>query len=132
MELILALAIGVTTAMFTVVDALMLRPVPFRDADRLVRMALRSPGSRGGGYTIFGSVSPAVLAAWRQSPIFTDVQAAHGDTSVVSVSNALAPVERDVAFATPRLFPIESPGFVQTKRLVRRSAPATASAIPTA
>ncbi|HET9371812.1 MAG TPA: FtsX-like permease family protein, partial [Vicinamibacterales bacterium] len=79
---------------------------PFRDADRLVRMALRSPGSRGGGYTIFGSVSPAVLAAWRQSPIFTDVQAAHGDTSVVGVSNELAPVERDVAFATPRLFPM--------------------------
>ena len=30
----LALGIGLTTAMFTIVDALILRPVPFTDADR--------------------------------------------------------------------------------------------------
>jgi putative ABC transport system permease protein len=31
----LGLGVGITTAMFTIVDALLLRPVPFRDADRL-------------------------------------------------------------------------------------------------
>jgi len=36
--LMLALGIGLTTAMFTVVDALVLRPVPFPNAERLARV----------------------------------------------------------------------------------------------
>ncbi len=45
--LLLALGIGLVTAMFSVVDSMMLRPVPFADADRLVRQgfgALRTGG----------------------------------------------------------------------------------------
>src|SRR5690242_904091 len=36
--LVLALAIGATTAIFSLVDATLLRPLPFRDAGRLVRL----------------------------------------------------------------------------------------------
>jgi MacB-like periplasmic core domain len=46
----LALAIGATTAIFTVVDALLLRPLPFPGADRLVQI--------GRGYPDF--LAPAV------------------------------------------------------------------------
>ena len=48
----LALAIGVTTAMFTVLDALMLHPVPFRDAERLTSVVVAKEGMfmlRGAG-----------------------------------------------------------------------------------
>ena len=36
------LGIGLSTAMFSVVDSLLLRPAPFRDADRLVRQGVTS------------------------------------------------------------------------------------------
>ena len=49
--LMLGLGIGLTTAMFTVVDALVLRPVPFHDAARLTRVddvdQPRRPNHRG-------------------------------------------------------------------------------------
>ena len=38
----LALAIGATTAVYSLVYGVLLRPLPFRDADRLVPQALRA------------------------------------------------------------------------------------------
>ena len=72
----LGLGIGLTTAMFTVVDALILRPVPFRDADRLTRVMMFT---KNGGRN---AVAPAVLEAWRRTPAF---QAAAGVTTGTSI-----------------------------------------------
>src|SRR5215467_9585604 len=40
----LAIGIGANTAIFSVTNALLLRPLPFKDADRLVILWSRSPG----------------------------------------------------------------------------------------
>ncbi|HSB09401.1 MAG TPA: ABC transporter permease [Blastocatellia bacterium] len=40
----LAIGIGATSAIFSVTDALLLRPLPYKDADRLVILWSRSPG----------------------------------------------------------------------------------------
>jgi len=56
----LALAIGATTALFTVVDGVLLRPLPFPDPDRLVMVFERSP--RGNATN---SVSPGNYLDWR-------------------------------------------------------------------
>ena len=91
----LALAIGVTTAMFTVVDALLLRPVPFPNVDRLAHVVLRTDNT-----IVTGGPAP-ILRAWRDSGIFERVEGGHVATSVVELADAIT--ERDGAFVTPGL-----------------------------
>lgn len=94
----LALAIGVTTAMFTVVDALLLRPVPFPDADRLAHVVLRTDR------TSLGNVSRPVFHAWRESRVFDAVEGAYRKTSLVDVSGGI--VTAEAAFVSPGLLPL--------------------------
>jgi len=51
--LTLALGIAATTAVFAVVDAVMLRPLPFRDPDRLVLVRRAQPGGKASVETTY-------------------------------------------------------------------------------
>lgn len=94
----LALATGITTAMFSVFDALIWRPLPFAHPEQLAAVWMRN---QTGGLI---SVDPAVLRAWRQTPAFSAVESAVEDAAVVDIDGTLT--MRGVARVTPGLFPM--------------------------
>ena len=61
--LTLALGIGANTAIFTVVNAILLRPLPYQDAERMVFLTRTFPGGRS------GSVSVPKFFSWRRDSI---------------------------------------------------------------
>lgn len=94
--LMLSLAVGITTAAFTTLDALVLRPVPFHAPKDLAHVYM---GDEHGGTT---TVAPEVLRAWRESPALAAAESANSDTVLLDVRGSL--VERRIARVTPGLF----------------------------
>jgi putative ABC transport system permease protein len=92
----LALAIGVTTAMFTVLDALMLNPVPFRDAKRLTSVVIAKEKM------FMSTAAPAALPALRASGAFAAVEGAAQAPVVLEGSDGL--ISQGGARVTPGLF----------------------------
>jgi putative ABC transport system permease protein len=66
----LTLGIGTNTAIFTIVNAVLLKPVPFPDPDRLVMLMVTSPQGSGSW------ASPARFAHWRtQTGVLQEISA---------------------------------------------------------
>ena len=78
----LALGIGVNTAMFSVVDAVLLKPLPFADADRLVMVWLDNTPVDGQSKFF---VTPPEWAEWRRhNTVFTDIAASQPADAALS------------------------------------------------
>ena len=74
--LILALGIGANTSIFSVVRAVLLRPLPLPEPDRLVRLY---ESFRTGGDEAQLSLAPLTWQRWREgNEVFTDIAAATG------------------------------------------------------
>jgi predicted permease len=76
--LVMALCIGATTSLFTVVRSVLLRPLPFRDPDRLVMIYehFRDPSINTQGFN-YNPVAPADFYDWRaQTHGFEDMAVA--------------------------------------------------------
>jgi putative ABC transport system permease protein len=77
----LALGIGANTAIFSVVNAVLLKPLPFTDADKLM-MVWETDSSRG---QLRGSASYPNFADWRdQNHVFEHMAAYHGNDFIMT------------------------------------------------
>src|SRR5215470_14517883 len=88
--LTLALGIGANVAIFTLVDAVLLRPLPFRDPDRLVRVFddLRGAGARDVGMSV-----PEMEDLRDRSGVFDEISAIFPASSALSGGDRVERVE---------------------------------------
>src|SRR5271169_236581 len=76
--LTLALGMGAVTAIFSVVDTVLLKPLPFRDAERLLVIWEKNPSQNR--QKMF--VSPANFLAWREQSRTVEAMAALQDMRI--------------------------------------------------
>lgn len=93
----LALGIGSTTAIFSVVRSVLLAPLPFPDADRVVE-----PSSRQIGTSQASSVSYADFMDWRDQHVFSQV-AVYQPTNM-DLTGPTESVRVSAAAVTPQFF----------------------------
>lgn len=99
--LTLALGVGATTAMFSVIDNVLLEPFPYANQQRLVSIVIHnSASSEPGGRTMFSQ--PEFLDIQKQNRVFEDVMG-------VGISRALwttggAPESVNAPLVTPNAF----------------------------
>ncbi len=98
--LMLALGIGGNAAIFTVADAVLLRPLPYRDADRLVVVQESKPPQ----FATF-SVAPANFLDWRRRSTAFDGLAAIGQKSM-NLSGRGEPERLQAVRVSADLFPV--------------------------
>ena len=96
----LALGIGANTAIFSVVNELLLRPLPYRDAERVVTLWEVTPEGRHQNTT-----SRANFRAWQSQSTSYEYIAAFTDQRYNLTGNG-EPEELSVQFATPEFFKV--------------------------
>ncbi|HZD03306.1 MAG TPA: ABC transporter permease, partial [Longimicrobiales bacterium] len=95
--LTLGLGIGANTAIFTVADALLLRPLPYRDVDRLVEVSLKLNGTTTVPFLFADQVEP-----WLDGADFLEASAYHESVTLVR-TDAPEPEGVHVLAVTPEL-----------------------------
>jgi len=98
----LALGIGATSAIFTVINAVTLRPLPYREPERLVMVQWQNlkSGVRG------DRVSPDVFHAWKKNTHVFEEMATFAIWAPQTLSGEGAPEQVDVQMVTANFFPM--------------------------
>jgi len=98
--LVTALGVGANTAAFSVADFVLLRPLPYPEADRLVKLFEGSADGSG-----FNELSPAEYRDWKGMNTTFQAMGAYTDRAV-NLTGAGEPQRLQVAAMTPELLPL--------------------------
>ena len=102
--LVMTLGIGATTSLFTMVRAVLLRPLPFRDPGHLVTLYEHYRHGTGDG---FNAVAPGDYRDWRsQTHSFEDMAAMRGYGGILSGVHSELPEVAQSAAGSSNLFPL--------------------------
>src|ERR1700733_5172039 len=100
--LCLALGIGATTAIFSVVNAVVLRPLPYCQSGRLVRVFTEFPSFPNGGLRHFWLSPPEYLDLKRDAKSYEEIEGwVNGGGNLAGVSE---PVRAQAGYVTGGLF----------------------------
>jgi len=103
--LVMALGIGATTSLFTIVRAVLLRPLPFRDPGKLVMLYEHFRQNTDGDG--FNTVAPGDYRDWRsQSRDFEDLAAMRSYGGILSGVHSELPEVVQSAGGSANLFPL--------------------------
>ncbi len=97
--LTLSLGIGTNTAIFSVVDAVLLRPLPYKNAERIVWATERFPFNRDSAVVL----SPDFIAFQNGNDVFEQI-GAFGNSSGANLTGAGEPERVDIADVTTGFF----------------------------
>ena len=113
--LVMALGIGATTSLFTIVRAVLLRPLPFRDSGKLIMLYEHFRHSKGGDG--FNAVAPGDYRDWRSHAHgFGDMAAMRGYGGIFSGVHSELPEVAQSAGGSANLFSLlgVTPAFGRT------------------
>ena len=97
--LTLAIGIGANTAIFSFVDSILLKPLPYPDAERIVRVLEKPPGGGGNG------ISTLTFLDWRnQNTVFDSMAAQTGGD--VTLTGRGEPVQLRASHVSAHYFDI--------------------------
>jgi predicted permease len=113
--LCLALGIGATTAIFSVVNAVLLRQLPYAHADRLVRVFTEFPNFPNGGLRHFWVSPPEYLDLKRDATGFQSIEG--WANQGVNLAGASEPVRSTAGYVTGGLLAMLGVGPIQGRLL---------------
>ena len=97
----LAFGTGTTTTLFSVVETVLLRPLPYPDGDRLVTMFEASPTAPDKP----GLIAPGRLEDWnRHGNSFVAISGSYGDS--LTETSSVAPERLEARRVAPRFFAV--------------------------
>lgn len=102
----LALSVGATSAIFSVINAVLLTALPYPDADRIVAVCERDRADPGAAICPVGGFSVANYAIWRETATSFEAFAAFAERRVAITAPGAEPVSAQARITTATLFPV--------------------------